>query len=174
LLATSERIRSCELLPRTARHTDKLPSSVRCIPMTYNHDVSGYWNPHRLSYGPGSARQIKPNDWPLFRLHYQMLKPERTPAALTSVWVPDVMRLTTTSRRPGKPRILGVPGSRERFVGRSGFTDLSHEGLDPTADLTPARLNRPPRFALPDRYAFPHPSSAAAPSKRGTAVASCV
>ena len=37
-------------------------------------------------YGPGSARQIKPNDWPYFGSMVKMLKPSERLPALTSVW----------------------------------------------------------------------------------------
>ena len=48
------------------------------------------WGRPRL---PGSARQIKPNDWPYFGSIVKMLKPSERLPALTSVWLPDVMRL---------------------------------------------------------------------------------
>jgi len=54
-----------------------------------NHDVSGYWILTGYPYGPGSARQIKPNDWPYFGSIVKMLKPSERLRALTSVWVPD-------------------------------------------------------------------------------------
>src|SRR5947207_3871541 len=59
-------IRFCELLPRTARHADKLAVVRSLSTNDDNHDVSGYWVLTGYPYGPGSARQIKPNDWPYF------------------------------------------------------------------------------------------------------------
>src|SRR4051812_644835 len=86
-------IRFCELLPRTALRADKL-AVVRSIATNDdNHDVSGYWVLTGYPYGPGSARQIKPNDWPYFGSIVKMLKPSQRLPALSSVWLPDVMRL---------------------------------------------------------------------------------
>src|SRR5437773_3691294 len=55
-------IRFCELLPRTAAHADKLAVVRSLSTNDDNHDVSGYWILTGYPYGPGSARQIKPND----------------------------------------------------------------------------------------------------------------
>ena len=53
-----------ELLPRTARIADKLAIVRSLATDDNNHDVSGYWILTGRPYGPGSARQIKPTDWP--------------------------------------------------------------------------------------------------------------
>ena len=55
-------IKFCELLPRTARLADKLAVVRSVATDDPNHDVSGYWVLTGYPYGPGSARQIKPND----------------------------------------------------------------------------------------------------------------
>ena len=41
---------------------------------------------------PGSARQIKPTDWPYFGSIVKMLRPSQRLPALTSVWLPDWLR----------------------------------------------------------------------------------
>src|ERR1700741_706352 len=79
-------IRYCELLPRTARHADKLAVIRSLSTRNDNHDVSGYWLLTGYPYGPGSARQIKPTDWPYFGSIVKMLKPSQKLPALTSVW----------------------------------------------------------------------------------------
>src|SRR3954454_18127531 len=86
-------IRFCELLPRTARHADKLAVVRSLSTRDDNHDVSGYWLLTGYPYGPGSARQIKPTDWPYFGSLVKLLAPSKKLPALTSVWLPDVMRL---------------------------------------------------------------------------------
>lgn len=59
-------VRFSELLPRTARHAHELAVIRSLSTRDDNHDVSGYWLLTGYPYGPGSARQIKPNDWPYF------------------------------------------------------------------------------------------------------------
>src|SRR6187399_513351 len=86
-------IRFCELLPRTARYADRMAVVRSLSTRDDNHDVSGYWLLTGYPYGPGSARQIKPGDWPYFGSVVKMLKPSEKLPALTSVWIPDMMRL---------------------------------------------------------------------------------
>src|SRR5437763_1774511 len=111
-------IRFCELLPRTARLADKL-AVVRSIATDDpNHDVSGYWVLTGHSYGPGSARQIKPGDWPYFGSIVKLLKPSETVPALTSVWIPDLMRLNDNVTPAGQTAgFLGKLWEPTRFVG---------------------------------------------------------
>src|SRR4029077_21144906 len=107
-----------------------------------NHDVSGYWVLTGYPYGPGSARQIKPNDWPYFGSIVKMLKPSERLPALTSVWVPDVMRLNDNVTPAGQTAgFLGKMWEPERFVGDPGSPNYRIGGLDPTGDLRPVRLS---------------------------------
>jgi hypothetical protein len=136
-------IRFCELLPRTSRYADKLAIVRSLHTNDDNHDVSGYWILTGYPYGPGSARQIKPNDWPYFGSIVKMLKPSERLPALTSVWVPDLMRLNDNVTPAGQTAgFLGRMWEPERFVGDPGSPTYRIEGLDPSADLAPARLNR--------------------------------
>ncbi len=136
-------IRFCELLPRTSRHADKLAIVRSLCTNDDNHDVSGYWVLTGYPYGPGSARQIKPNDWPYFGSIVKMLKPSERLPALTSVWVPDMMRLNDNVTPAGQTAgFLGRMWEPERFVGDPGSPNYHIEGLDPTGELTTARLNR--------------------------------
>jgi hypothetical protein len=136
-------IRFCELLPRTAGLADKLAVVRSLSTNDDNHDVSGYWILTGYPYGPGSARQIKPNDWPYFGSIVKMLKPSERLPALTSVWVPDLMRLNDNVTPAGQTAgFLGKMWEPERFVGDPASPEYRIEGLDPTRDLTPARLNR--------------------------------
>jgi hypothetical protein len=136
-------IRFCELLPRTARMADKL-AIVRSIATDdNNHDVSGYWVLTGYPYGPGSARQIKPNDWPYFGSIVKMLKPSQRLPALTSVWVPDVMRLNDNVTPAGQTAgFLSKLWEPARFIGDPAAPDYRLEGLALRDELTPLRLNQ--------------------------------
>src|SRR5882762_11070569 len=132
----------CELLPRTAAIAHKLAIVRSLATNDDNHDVSGYWVMTGYPYGPGSARQIKPNDWPYFGSIVKMLKPSERLPALTSVWVPDLMRLNDNVTPAGQTAgFLGKMWEPERFVGDPGSPNYRIEGLDLTGDLTPVRLN---------------------------------
>jgi hypothetical protein len=136
-------IRFCELLPRTARHADKLAVVRSLSTRDDNHDVSGYWLLTGYPYGPGSARQIKPTDWPYFGSIVKMLKPSRKLPALSTVWLPDVMRLNDSVTPAGQTAgFLGKMWEPERFVGDPAAPDYHIEGLDLAGDMTRARVAR--------------------------------
>jgi len=136
-------IRFCELLPRTARLADKLAIVRSLATNDDNHDVSGYWILTGYPYGRGSARQIKPTDWPYFGSIVKMLKPSERLPALTSVWLPDLMRLNDNVRPAGQTAgFLGKLWEPERFVGDPAAPDYHIEGLSLAGELTPIRLNR--------------------------------
>ncbi|HMC67028.1 MAG TPA: DUF1501 domain-containing protein, partial [Gemmataceae bacterium] len=136
-------IRFCELLPRTARIADKL-AIVRSIHTDdNNHDVSGYWILTGYPYGPGSARQVKPSDWPYFGSLLKMLKPSERLPALTSVWIPDVMRLNEGVMPAGQTAgFLGKGWEPDRFVGDPAAPNYFIDGLSLAGDLTRMRVNR--------------------------------
>src|SRR5262245_42405078 len=136
-------IRFCELLPRTARYADKLAVVRSLSTRDDNHDVSGYWLLTGYPYGPGSARQIKPTDWPYFGSVVKVLKPSRKLPALTSVWIPDVMRLNDNVTPAGQTAgFLGKMWEPERFVGDPAVPDYHIEGLGLTGDITKIRVDR--------------------------------
>jgi hypothetical protein len=136
-------IRFCELLPRTARRADRLAIVRSLATDDENHDVSGYWVLTGYPYGPGSARQIKPNDWPYFGSIVKMLKPSERMPALTSVWVPDLMRLNDNVTPAGQTAgFLGKLWEPERFVGDPGAPNYHIEGLSLSGELTRVRMNR--------------------------------
>jgi hypothetical protein len=135
-------IRFCELLPRTARHADKLAVIRSFATRDDNHDVSGYWLLTGYPYGPGSARQIKPSDWPYFGSVVRMLKPSERLPALTSVWLPDVMRLNDNVTPAGQTAgFLGKSWEPTRFVGDPAAPDYHIEGLSLAGELTRARVD---------------------------------
>lgn len=136
-------IQFCELLPRTARYADKLAVVRSLSTRDDNHDVSGYWLLTGYSYGPGSARQIKPSDWPYFGSIVKMLKPSEKLPALTSVWIPDMMRLNDNVTPAGQTAgFLGKLWEPERFVGDPALPDYQIEGLRLAPDMTELRVDR--------------------------------
>jgi hypothetical protein len=136
-------IRFSELLPRTARYADKLAVVRSLSTRDDNHDVSGYWLLTGYPYGPGSARQIKPVDWPYFGSIVKMLKPSEKLPALTSVWIPDAMRLNDNVTPAGQTAgFLGKMWEPERFVGDPALPDYHIEGLALTGEVTKIRVDR--------------------------------
>jgi hypothetical protein len=136
-------IRFCELLPRTARHAHQLAVLRSLSTRDDNHDVSGYWLLTGYPYGPGSARQIKPTDWPYFGSLVKMLKPSEKLPMLTSVWIPDVMRLNDNVTPAGQTAgFLGKQWEPERFVGDPALPGYQIEGLALDRDLTALRIHR--------------------------------
>jgi hypothetical protein len=135
--------RFCELLPRTARMADKLAVVRSLATDDHNHDVSGYWVLTGYPYGPGSARQIKPNDWPYLGSIVKMLKPSQRLPGLTSVWLPDVMRLNDNVTPAGQTAgFLGKLWEPERFIGDPATPEYHIEGLALSGELTRIRLDR--------------------------------
>ena len=136
-------IQFCELLPRTSCYADKLAVVRSLSTRDDNHDVSGYWLLTGYPYGPGSARQIKPNDWPYFGSVVKMLKPSEKLPALTSVWIPDMMRLNDNVTPAGQTAgFLGKMWEPERFVGDPALADYEIEGLRLIGDVTKLRVDR--------------------------------
>ncbi len=136
-------IQYCELLPRTSCYADKLAVVRSLSTRDDNHDVSGYWLLTGYPYGPGSARQIKPNDWPYFGSVVKMLKPSEKLPALTSVWIPDLMRLNDNVTPAGQTAgFLGKMWEPERFVGDPALADYEIEGLRLIGDVTKLRVDR--------------------------------
>ena len=134
-------IQFCELLPRTAQRADKLAVIRSLATDDNNHDVSGYWVLTGYPYGPGSARQIKPSDWPYLGSVIKMQKPSERLPALTSVWLPDRMRLNDNVTPAGQTAgFLGSMWDPERFVGDPAAADYRIDGLSLPLDLPPDRV----------------------------------
>lgn len=131
-----------ELLPRTAQRADKLAVIRSLSTDDNNHDVSGYWILTGYPYGPGSARQIKPTDWPYIGSVIKLLKPSDTLPALTSVWLPDMMRLNDNVTPAGQTGgFLGSMWDPERFVGDPASAAYSIEGLSLPLDISLNRMH---------------------------------
>lgn len=133
----------CELLPRTARIAHKIAVIRSMHTDDDNHDVSGYWVLTGYPYGPGSARQIKPADWPYFGSVLKMVKPSEKLPALTTVWIPDVMRLNDNVTPAGQTAgFIGKQWEPERFVGDPAAADYTIEGVSLPPDVSIARFDR--------------------------------
>ena len=136
-------VRFCELLPRTARYADRLAVVRSLSTRDDNHDVSGYWLLTGYPYLTGSARQIKPTDWPYFGSIVKMLKPSERLPAMTSVWIPDAMRLNDNVTPAGQTAgFLGKLWEPERFVGDPALPDYQIEGLSLLEAVTRVRMDR--------------------------------
>lgn len=136
-------IQFSELLPRTSRYADRLAVVRSMSTKDDNHDVSGYWLLTGYPYLTGSARQIKPTDWPYFGSVIKMLKPSERLPALTSVWLPDVMRLNDNVTPAGQTAgFLGPQWETERFVGDPALPDYEIEGLAARDGLDRLRMDR--------------------------------
>ncbi|MFN5733823.1 MAG: DUF1501 domain-containing protein, partial [Planctomyces sp.] len=132
-----------ELLPRTSRYADRLAVVRSMSTKDDNHDVSGYWLLTGYPYLTGSARQIKPADWPYFGSIIKMLKPSERLPALTSVWLPDVMRLNDNVTPAGQTAgFLGPQWEPERFVGDPALPAYEIEGVTARDGLDRLRMDR--------------------------------
>jgi hypothetical protein len=131
----------CELLPRTARIADKL-AIVRSMSTRNDlHDASGYWILTGYRYNGAQSRQISPTDWPYFGSIVRKLKPSESMPALTSVWLPDVMRLNDNVQPAGQTAgFLGKRWDPERLIGDPSAPGYRVEGLTLPGDVPPLRL----------------------------------
>lgn len=147
-------IQFCELLPRTAAMSDKL---AICRSMATNdnvHSSSGAWVLTGYKYRGPNARTIQPTDWPYVGSVVKQLKPSEKLPALTSVWVPDVMRLNENVTPSGQTAgFLGPQWNPEVFVGDPAEPTYEIESLRET-DITPIQLGRRQSLLsqLEDRY----------------------
>jgi hypothetical protein len=135
-------IQFCELLPRTARIADKLAVVRSLSTNDNNHDSSGYWVLTGYQYQGPNSRTIQPTDWPYFGSIVKMKKPSDVLPPLSTVWIPDMMRLNENVTPAGQTG--GISGSQwdpDRFVGDPSDAGYKIEGLRLT-DLPPLRLQQ--------------------------------
>lgn len=135
-------IQFCELLPRTARRAHKL-AVIRSLSTQDNvHSSSGYWVLTGYKYRGANARTIQTTDWPYFGSLIKKLKPSETLPSLSTVWVPDIMRLNESVTPAGQTAgFLGGRWHPDRFVGDPAADVYEVQGL--TAEgIRPVRLDR--------------------------------
>jgi hypothetical protein len=133
----------CELLPRTAAIADKL-AVVRSMSTDNNiHSASAYWVLTGEKYVGPNAREIRPADWPYFGSLVKMLKPSERVPALSSVWLPDIMRLNDNVQPAGQTGgFLGSQWDPDRFIGDPSAENYRVEGLGLQDGITPLRLKQ--------------------------------
>lgn len=101
-----------ELMPKTARHLDKIAILKAMVTNDNSHSSSGYYMttglPH-LPLGVENARPGKPNDWPCLGALVKRLAPTRS-------GLPSAITLPEQSANDGN---LTWPGQDAGFLGRS-------------------------------------------------------
>lgn len=135
-------IQFCELLPRTAAMADRLAVCRSMATDDNIHSSSGAWVLTGYRYRGPNARTIQPTDWPYFGSIVKQLKPGEALPALTSVWLPDVMRLNENVTPSGQTAgFLGPQWNPEVFVGDPAEPTYEIESLRET-DITPVHMGR--------------------------------
>ncbi|MGZ0163334.1 MAG: DUF1501 domain-containing protein, partial [Planctomycetales bacterium] len=103
---------------------------------------SGAWVLTGYKYRGPNPRTIQPTDWPYVGSVIKQLKPSEKLPALTSVWLPDVMRLNENVTPSGQTAgFLGPQWNPEVFVGDPAEPTYEIESLRET-DITPIQLER--------------------------------
>jgi hypothetical protein len=135
-------IHVCELLPRTAALADKL-AIVRSMATNDNiHSSSGAWVLTGYKYRGPNARTISPTDWPYYGSVVKMLKPSEQMPALSTVWIPDRLRLNESVTPAGQTGgFLGSQWTPEVFVGDPADPSYEIESLRRT-DVSTLHLSR--------------------------------
>ena len=125
-------IQFCELLPRVAAIASKL-AIVRSMSTDDNiHSSSGHWVLTGNKYVGPNARTIQSSDWPYFGSMLKRYRPSERMPALSTVMVPDVIRLNDNVTPAGQTGgLMGSRWSPERFIGDPSRADYKIEGLEP-------------------------------------------
>ncbi|MGE3804246.1 MAG: DUF1501 domain-containing protein [Gemmataceae bacterium] len=135
-------IQFCELLPRTAARADQLAVCRSLSTNDNNHDGSGYWVLTGYKYVGPNSRTIQPTDWPYFGSLVKRLKPSEKLPPLSTVWIPDIMRLNESVTPAGQTAgFMGAQWDPDRFVGNPADAGYQVRGLKLT-ELSPLQLER--------------------------------
>lgn len=128
-------IQFCELLPRTARVADKLAVVRSMATDDDTHSSSSAWVLTGHKYAGTNARTIQPGDWPYFGSIVKMLKPSESLPPLSTIWIPDWMRLNENVTPAGQTGgMLGNDWDPERIFGDPATKDYRVEGLQLTGE----------------------------------------
>ncbi|MBI1312714.1 DUF1501 domain-containing protein [bacterium] len=135
-------IQFCELLPRTSLHAEKL-AVIRSMSTDDNvHSSSGAWVLTGHKYRGPNPRTISPTDWPYFGSIVKRQRPSNELPALSTVWLPDVMRLNENVTPAGQTAgFMGPQWNPEVFVGDPSQSNYEIESLR-TDSITPLQLDR--------------------------------
>ena len=136
-------VQFCELLPRTARIADKL-AVVRSMATDNNqHSGSGYEVLTGYKYRGSNPRKITPEDWPWFGSLVKRLKPSKKLPPLSTVWIPQIMRLNEN---------VTPAGQTAGFLGRRWDPDrFDVNPLDPGDGIPGLQLGDVPALRLKNR-----------------------
>ncbi|MFP6659657.1 MAG: DUF1501 domain-containing protein [Pirellulales bacterium] len=128
-------IQFCELLPRIARVADKM-AVVRSMATDDDiHSSSSAWVLTGHKYAGTNARTIHPGDWPYFGSIVKKLKPSESLPPLSTIWIPDWMRLNENVKPAGQTGgMLGSDWDPERIFGDPAANDYRVEGLQLTGE----------------------------------------
>lgn len=134
-------IHFCELLPRTAAIADKL-AVIRSMSTNDNiHSSSGAWVLTGHQYRGRNARTIQPTDHPYFGSIIKRYKPSEKMPPLSTVWIPDLMRLNENVTPAGQTGgFMGREWDPDRFVGDPSAPRYEVQGFR-QQDLPPLRLH---------------------------------
>ncbi len=106
------------------------------------HSSSAYWVLTGNKYSGSNARMIQPTDWPYFGSLVKKLRPSDDIPALTSVWLPEIMRLNEGVTPAGQTAgFLGKQWEPDRFLGDPSLPSYEVRGLRPTG-IPPLQLKR--------------------------------
>ncbi len=123
-------VQFCELLPRIAQRADKLAVIRSMATDDHIHSSSGAWVLTGHKYLGPNARTQTPNDWPYFGSVVKMLRPSDVLPALSTVWIPDVMRLNGNVTPAGQTGgLMGSRWSPNVFVGDPSAPEYKIESL---------------------------------------------
>lgn len=119
-----------ELLPRTARLADKL-AVVRSMSTNDNtHSSSSYWVLTGYKYVGPNPRTVQPTDWPYFGSLVKRYKTSEVLPPLTSVWIPDMMRLNENVTPGGQTGgFMGHEWDPNLFLGDPSLPGYQVRGL---------------------------------------------
>ena len=119
-------IQVAENLPNLAKQMDHL-AVVRSMATDDNiHSSSGHWVLTGKKYVGPNARTLQPTDWPYFGSHVKRYRPSDVMPALSTVMVPDIIRLNENVTPAGQTGgLMGLQWSPERFVGCLLYTSPS-------------------------------------------------
>lgn len=136
-------IQFCELLPRTAAMADKL-AIIRSMATDDNtHSSSSHWVLTGYKYVGPNPRTIQPTDWPYFGSVIKRYKPSEVLPPLSTVWIPDIMRLNENVTPAGQTGgFMGSEWDPDRFVGDPSQPGYQVDGLSLGEQLPADLLTR--------------------------------
>ncbi|MCA9117374.1 MAG: DUF1501 domain-containing protein [Planctomycetaceae bacterium] len=132
----------CELLPRTARLADRM-AVIRSLSTNDNtHSSSSYEVLTGYKYQGTNPRTIQPTDWPWFGSIVKRYRPSEVLPPLSTVWIPDIMRLNESVTPAGQTAgFMGAEFNPDRFVGDPSAAGYKVSGFD-TQGVSPRELLR--------------------------------